>query len=474
MATDGGTPPLRRWLTHTQARLIVGNRSLSRLLLFHVLHAAFSLWLFVLVVVMSIAVVPLCVVLVITGILQCAPQNIFDRLQVSQEWVFDNLRYVALVHARLNMQIRNLYDVRRAVDTTTPSMDVMCQHQVAVLLYFMLWYPMVTLSYLLYINYAHEIAGTINDSGWIVLYVLGNVGVLYLMAWIAGGVTQGIVVPLFPTVLASPSAYDGNNADRYMQMPPEKRDGSDDGDNDVELYVLGVPRAPFVATGVFQWMDSVRPHDVTKLTSITTGRHDTTSTDPEKEPRHNRPMTSDVAVDSLLLWVDTLATKDSDHVVVTVTMAQHANDDNEVENDDESQISPTNYSALPSAPAYGLLSPSRRKSDATSAFAPVFRSVAIDGSDKQDAVHLLAYAPPTVAVEMDFTFAIWAFLVNQREDMHDQAKAESTAVRQLSREVLLPMRRGAMAHVRLEVPDGFEVLDDPVKAFSWTGDITSV
>ncbi|KAF0702947.1 hypothetical protein As57867_007695, partial [Aphanomyces stellatus] len=75
---------------------------------------------------------------------------------------------------------------------------------------------------------------------------------------------------------------------------------------------------------------------------------------------------------------------------------------------------------------------------------------------------------------MDFTFAIWAFLVNQREDMHDQAKAESTAVRQLSREVLLPMRRGAMAHVRLEVPDGFEVLDDPVKAFSWTGDITSV
>ncbi|KAF0711049.1 hypothetical protein As57867_005396, partial [Aphanomyces stellatus] len=36
------------------------------------------------------------------------------------------------------------------------------------------------------------------------------------------------------------------------------------------------------------------------------------------------------------------------------------------------------------------------------------------------------------------------------------------------------MRRGAMAHVRLEVPDGFEVLDDPVKAFSWTGDITSV
>ncbi|KAF0714785.1 Aste57867_3691 [Aphanomyces stellatus] len=126
-------------------------------------------------------------------------------------------------------------------------------------------------------------------------------------------------------------------------------------------------------------------------------------------------------------------------------------------------------STWPTMSSAQLHPPSRRGVDSL----PVFRGSTVQ-DNKQDADHFLVYAPLAVAVEMDFSFAIWAFLVHQREDMHDQAPVESSATRQLSREVLLSMRRGAMAHVRLDVPDGFEVLDDPVKAFSWMGDITNV
>ncbi|CAK4386943.1 unnamed protein product [Aphanomyces euteiches] len=142
--------------------------------------------------------------------------------------------------------------------------------------------------------------------------------------------------------------------------------------------------------------------------------------------------------------------------------------------------SPRNYGQMP--PQYGILSPTSQ-GGTTRGFEPirVFRSASLNDilspreiESPQDAVHFLAYAPPTVAIESVFSLAIWAFLVNQREDMREQATAENDRVRQLSREVLLSVRRGALVHVKLEAPDGFVILNDPVQAMTWQGEVTSV
>ncbi|RHY37445.1 hypothetical protein DYB26_011017 [Aphanomyces astaci] len=170
----------------------------------------------------------------------------------------------------------------------------------------------------------------------------------------------------------------------------------------------------------------------------------------------------------------------------TLPHPQHATSPPEPES---TWLSPTNYASVasvysPSSPAYGLLSPQgaaapprQDKPPSRPEFHPpqVFRSVDDIGLDKQDAVHFVAYAPPSVALHSTFLFSIWAFLVHQRHDVHEQATAGDSKSRQLSREMLLPVRRGALAHVQLQVPDGFVVEGDgPTQAFTWTGDVTSI
>ncbi|CAK4836689.1 unnamed protein product [Aphanomyces euteiches] len=96
------------------------------------------------------------------------------------------------------------------------------------------------------------------------------------------------------------------------------------------------------------------------------------------------------------------------------------------------------------------------------------------GFEKEDTVHFTAYAPPVVALESEFDFFIWALLANQRDDMEEQAIAADSRCRQLSREMMLSMRRGAVAHIHLQVPDGFLVLGGgPNKSLHWHGKVTS-
>ncbi|CAK4743579.1 unnamed protein product [Aphanomyces euteiches] len=98
----------------------------------------------------------------------------------------------------------------------------------------------------------------------------------------------------------------------------------------------------------------------------------------------------------------------------------------------------------------------------------------LTGFEKEDTVHFTAYAPPVVALESEFDFFIWAFLANQRDDMEEQAIAADSRCRQLSREMMLSMRRGALAHIHLQVPDGFVVLGgDPNNLLHWHGKMTS-
>ncbi|CAK4633410.1 unnamed protein product, partial [Aphanomyces euteiches] len=98
-----------------------------------------------------------------------------------------------------------------------------------------------------------------------------------------------------------------------------------------------------------------------------------------------------------------------------------------------------------------------------------------NANETEDSVHFLAYAPPVVPINTTFVFAIWAYLANQRHDMHDAATADDSQARQLSREMVLPARRGAIVHVHLEVPDGFVVLGDgPPQGLNWNGKMTSV
>ncbi|KDO34494.1 serine/threonine protein kinase [Saprolegnia parasitica CBS 223.65] len=57
--------------------------------------------------------------------------------------------------------------------------------------------------------------------------------------------------------------------------------------------------------------------------------------------------------------------------------------------------------------------------------------------------------------------------------MHEEATAEGDAV-QLSRDVLLRVRRGALVHVTLTPPDGFALCDEPTQVLAWHGDVTRV
>ncbi|RHY27949.1 hypothetical protein DYB32_006407 [Aphanomyces invadans] len=89
-------------------------------------------------------------------------------------------------------------------------------------------------------------------------------------------------------------------------------------------------------------------------------------------------------------------------------------------------------------------------------------------------VHMVAYAPPFVQPASEFTFAVWAFLSTQRDDMHEEASALNPSSAQMSRDVLFPLRRGARAHVTLEVPNGFAVVGGTTtQALTWSGTPTA-
>ncbi|OQR80980.1 protein kinase [Achlya hypogyna] len=130
---------------------------------------------------------------------------------------------------------------------------------------------------------------------------------------------------------------------------------------------------------------------------------------------------------------------------------------------------------------YGTLSPAT----SLGAFVPgpktrqfrLYRSLApptvVLPDDVLDAVRLTAYAPGVVAPRSTFTFGIWAYLVNQREAVHEEATADGG--RQVAREIAFGLRRGALIHVTLEVPAGFRLDDDkPVKPLPWEGRATKV
>ncbi|RHY13615.1 hypothetical protein DYB36_004501 [Aphanomyces astaci] len=103
---------------------------------------------------------------------------------------------------------------------------------------------------------------------------------------------------------------------------------------------------------------------------------------------------------------------------------------------------------------------------------PTFAFVAPNPEDEP--VHLVAYAPPCVVPASEFSFAVWAFLATQRDDMHDEASQHDPAASQLSRDVLFPLRRGARAHVSLVVPAGFSVTDGATtQALTWSGTPTA-
>ncbi|CAK4687415.1 unnamed protein product [Aphanomyces euteiches] len=129
-------------------------------------------------------------------------------------------------------------------------------------------------------------------------------------------------------------------------------------------------------------------------------------------------------------------------------------------------------SAAASIATYGMLSPLSSPKTRDFDIAPTYR--ALDAPVKEDNVHFLAFAPPTVCHGMTFQFDIWAFLVNQRQEMLEQATSANPSGRLLSREMLLQIRRGALIHVQLEIPSGFALKSEPTQALEWQGDVSSV
>ncbi|KAF0689434.1 hypothetical protein As57867_019054, partial [Aphanomyces stellatus] len=471
--------------------LVVGDRSVCRLIAYHILNILSSVWFFALLFLGVAAIIFgggfLFLVVALLVLVQVATGTtvVQDLWHPVRDRFHSILLSCVLVHVQADMWIRNVFDVRRAVAPRRPSSGVLHDHLVPLALYFILWNPVVAACYagLLIAN----VFLMDDEPPWqIAITVAACLVLLYGMAWIMAGVTQGIVVPLFQTdglsspPLSSPigACADERMSDRHtddLSLATGYHQYTRQQDTDMDLYLFAVPSPPYVAS---VWdRQTTESHEAFWHST----RRQTADDDGGRHQQGDCRMddgqaSSKVEFDSprASLYTVDAAVHVRVHQVVPNARTQPTDDDV----CRPGWTSPPVYSVASMAipPPYALLSP--KASVVQLSQPPIFRSTTMVGDDgtanKQDAVHFFAYAPAAVAVEMNFSFAIWAFLVNQREDMHDQAKAESTAVRQLSREVLLPMRRGAMAHVRLEVPDGFEVLDDPVKAFSWTGDITSV
>ncbi|KAF4036668.1 Protein tyrosine kinase [Phytophthora infestans] len=98
-----------------------------------------------------------------------------------------------------------------------------------------------------------------------------------------------------------------------------------------------------------------------------------------------------------------------------------------------------------------------------------------DVPGRRDRVNFSAFAPPSVCPSLKpFQFTVWAFLLNQRSETQELAKSDHPEARKLSLESKLDVRRGALVHVTLEVPNGFEVLNGATQGFAWEGEISNV
>lgn len=94
---------------------------------------------------------------------------------------------------------------------------------------------------------------------------------------------------------------------------------------------------------------------------------------------------------------------------------------------------------------------------------------------RRDRVNFSAFAPPSVCPSpKPFQFTVWAFLLNQRAEMEERARSDRPESRKLSLETKLDVRRGALVHVTLEVPNGFRVLNGATQGFSWEGELSNV
>ncbi|EGZ30606.1 hypothetical protein PHYSODRAFT_470742 [Phytophthora sojae] len=93
----------------------------------------------------------------------------------------------------------------------------------------------------------------------------------------------------------------------------------------------------------------------------------------------------------------------------------------------------------------------------------------------RDRVNFSAFAPPSICPSpKPFQFTVWAFLLNQRAEMQEIARSDRPESRKLSLETKLDVRRGALVHVTLEVPNGFQVLNGATQGFAWEGEISNV
>ncbi|CAK4558994.1 unnamed protein product [Aphanomyces euteiches] len=92
---------------------------------------------------------------------------------------------------------------------------------------------------------------------------------------------------------------------------------------------------------------------------------------------------------------------------------------------------------------------------------------------RRDQVHFTAYGPAVVEPFQEFSFDIWAYLVNQRDEMHDRAIHEQDGATQITREALMGIRRGAKVSITLEVPESFWINSSPTQTIEWNGQVTS-
>ncbi|GAB9474267.1 hypothetical protein Gpo141_00011400, partial [Globisporangium polare] len=96
-----------------------------------------------------------------------------------------------------------------------------------------------------------------------------------------------------------------------------------------------------------------------------------------------------------------------------------------------------------------------------------------DVPGRRDKVHFNAFASPSVVPSpKPFRYTVWAFLLNQRDEMREKAEAFDPVGRKLTVDTKVDIRRGALVHVTLETPEGFRIVNGgATQGFPWEGKV---
>ncbi|KDO17201.1 hypothetical protein SPRG_21897 [Saprolegnia parasitica CBS 223.65] len=456
--------------------------SYMALILLHTI--ALGLWLFWLVILLLLQLL----------LWPCQPSRTFFRDFVRETVCSGYLEWLC----RWDVRVRNVYAVKLYVEPTLP-VDLQAHFGIAALTLYLIQLPYSTCQPY---DYAFDtatrayvaVARDCHYAEWSIALVLPVLLHLRLVAWCSVRMCEICIVPIFrPSLATYQSLVDVNGCeDAPLRLRPTAPCGEDTlGITTVaypmSTYCIPVPQhGPEPPLTPLPLLESPPSKQTRASASPAFGlRRRRTSNEATAEmPRPNRKLSDNDEVSTSDMVLQRLCFVKKP--IQAVDRAYDAFDGSyqappaagAFPGVNLPQGSASTRGAATTQVNYDKLSPTNRQSQS---FQLPRVSRAIDDSTISarslstiDPVHFSAFCPPVVRTSV-FTFSIWAFLVHQRDEMREEATTlNDDGAKQLSREVLMHVRRGARVHVTLSVPEGFRLLDAATKPLEWDGHVTHV